>query len=286
MKKSRKKLWITLTAVVASIAVVCLVFGLLFRLKTVSVEFRSRQDTLAFSQLETGILEKVKKDGEFETGKNLLFLNFDENIAKIEKANPFVKVEQIIRRFPNEVGVYISERIPMFRVKDKNSPDWFILDSEFKVLKKITEAQVSQAGLYGSLSFEDKTVEINPDSLKIETYIGEFVTAKNDVHFKEIASGIMAAYDNKDVSRAKSITISEGSKFEVEIVMKTLSTDSGDGCKIVIEGSHDLRTKVYSAVALFSETLQADSSQDLSNSTITVSEGANGKYQATFKTNP
>ena len=69
MQKSRKKLWITITAIVASIIVVCLVFGLLFRLKKVDVEFRQREE-LAFTQLADGILEKVEKDGEFKIGKN------------------------------------------------------------------------------------------------------------------------------------------------------------------------------------------------------------------------
>lgn len=285
MQKSRKKLWITLAAVLTSVVLVCLVFGLLFRLKKVNVEFRNRASK-EFTQLEEGVLENVKNSAEFGFGKNLLFMNFEENIAKIEKEHPFVKVEQVVRHFPNEVSVFISERTPRFRVKDKNSTNWFILDDDFKVLTKLTSAEVIEDGKYGNLSYEDITVEISSSSLVIEAFIGDFVTAKYDSHIKQIGSGILAAYNYKDIGKAKSISIKTEGTLEFEIVMKTSSTDTGDGCKIIVSGTDDLKLKTYSGLKLFISTLQENPTADLSNSTIIIGKNASGEYQGTFKTNP
>ena len=285
MQKSRKKLWITLAAVLTSVVLVCLMFGLLFRLKKVNVEFRNRASK-EFTQLEEGVLENVKNSAEFGFGKNLLFMNFEENIAKIEKEHPFVKVEQVVRHFPNEVSVFISERTPRFRVKDKNSTNWFILDDDFKVLTKLTSAEVIEDGKYGNLSYEDITVEISSSSLVIEAFIGDFVTAKYDSNIKQIGSGILAAYNYKDIGKAKSISIKTEGTLEFEIVMKTSSTDTGDGCKIIVSGTDDLKLKTYSGLKLFISTLQENPTADLSNSTIIIGKNASGKYQATFKTNP
>ena len=276
MQKSRKKLWISITAVCCSIVVLVLVFGLLFRLKTVSVEFRTRAD-ISCSQLEEGILDNVKKSGEFKIGKNLLFYNFDDNIAKIEKAHPYIKVEQIVRRFPNEISVLVSERIPAYRVQSKTGGEWFVLDEDFKVLCKI--ASVSDS--YGNRTFEEVTVELAGYS--ISAYNGDFVTLENGEFIKEVGSGILSAYNFEDIGKAKSISITNsdnGLKFE--IIMKTSATDTGDGCKIIVEGVTDLKLKVYSGVSLFATTLQETPTADISNSKIVISKDSTGNYKATF----
>lgn len=282
MQKSRKKLWITLTAVLCSVTLICLICGLLFRLKTVSVEYREKQGT-EVTQLAEGTLEKVKNSGEFSVGKNLLFMNFDKNIAKIEKENPYVKVEQIVRRFPNEISVYISERVPRFRVREKNSTNWFILDGDFKVLDKVQDGEISVPNKYGTFSLQEKTVELSSSNIQIEAYIGDFVSHSTAETFKQIASGIMAVYDNKEIGKAKSIYIKDDGTFE--IVMNSQAVETGDGCKIVLEGTNELRLKAYSGVHLFYKTIQADQLTDLSNKTIIVSKDKNkdGYYQATFK---
>ena len=134
MQKSRKKFWIVFTSVIASIVLVGLVCGLATRLKTVTVEFRARASS-EYTMLEDGVLDKVANAGEFNRKKSLLFMNFDENIEKIEKSNPYIKVEQVVRHFPNIVKIYVSERIPRYRVVDKDdSNKWYILDVDFKVI--------------------------------------------------------------------------------------------------------------------------------------------------------
>ena len=91
MQKSRKKFWIVFTSIIASLVLVGLVCGLVTRVKTVTVEFRARASA-GYTMLEDGVLDKVAKAGEFDTKKSLLFMNFEENIAKINyELNPKLK---------------------------------------------------------------------------------------------------------------------------------------------------------------------------------------------------
>ena len=136
MEKRRKKILVIFSVIGLSLILLSVIFALMFRLKTVDIEFRSR---VVNTNLPAEIQEKVFETGEFSVGKNIVFMNFDNNIAKIEKSNPFVKVEQIIRRFPNKVTIYISERVPKYRVKEdsKQTNNWYILDEDFKILDKV-----------------------------------------------------------------------------------------------------------------------------------------------------
>ena len=174
MQKSRKKFWLITGITVLSIVALIVVSLLATRLKTVTVEFRTRVEQVN-SQLEEGVLDNVKETGEFKK-KSLLFYNLDENIAKIEKSNPYVKVEQVIRKFPSTLRVYISERTPKFRVEDgKTAGKWYILDSEFKVLDIVTDDIKTHE--YGSTTYYAKTAELNIEGLKVSAYIGDFVNA-------------------------------------------------------------------------------------------------------------
>ena len=155
----RKKLWIIFGSVIASVVVLCVIFALVFRLKTVDIEFRTRV-AQANTNLGEDVQTKVLESGEFEFGKNILFMNFDENIKKIEKSNPYVKVEQVIRSFPNIVRVYISERIPKYRIKDSSEAKWYILDTEFKILDKIDEASLKTEKVNGNSNFYDQTMKL------------------------------------------------------------------------------------------------------------------------------
>ena len=57
----------------------------------------------------------------------------EENEAKIEKAFPFVKVEKMVRRFPDKMTIYVSGRIPEVVVKDSEVLNkWYVLDIEKK----------------------------------------------------------------------------------------------------------------------------------------------------------
>ena len=269
MQKSRKKFWIVFSCVCAAIIVLCSVFAFATKLKTVTVEFRTRlaQDETV---LEKGILDKVLQSGDFKYGKSVLFMNFEDNIANIEKSNPYVKVEQIVRHFPNIARVYISERIPMYRMQDLNEESkWYILDADFKVVA-IVDGDVKQAQ-YGNSTYYEKTIEITPDSITIDSYIGAFVNDEVDrKNLNTIASGVKARASV--ISGVKSIKIESKNNFTFTLTMKNSGINNDDGCEIVIVGQDNLRTKVLAGISCFCEETENKETFDLSKKKITIEE--------------
>ena len=270
MQKSRKKFWVVFTSVIASIVLVGLVFGFVTRVKTVTVEFRARAST-EYTMLEDGVLDKVAKAGEFDTKKSLLFMNFEENIEKIEKSNPYIKVEQIVRHFPNIVKVYVSERIPRYRVVDKDdSSKWYILDVDFKVIDVVIggEAAVKEQNYGRGSSFYDMTVKIEAEDFAVSSHIGSFVT--NDAlkqQLNSISSGIIVSLG--DIKLAKSIEYANG-KFM--ITMKNSGINNDDGCQIELEGLEDLAMKAKAGALAYANATDSTTPVDLSGKIITISK--------------
>ena len=275
MQKSRKKFWIIFSCVLSAVIVLCSVFALATRLKTVTVEFRTR---LAKDEtvLESGILNKVKNSGEFDFGKSILFMNFDEAIEKIEKSNPYIKVEQVVRHFPNVARVYVSERIPMYRIMDANNDDkWYILDKDFKIVDVVT-GDLKQIN-YGSSSYYDKTVEISPDSITLISYVGAFVNDDVDKNFLNIiARGIKSRTDDLAVTKSIKIEKNEGN-FRFTITMKNSGLNDDNGCEIVVEGKSKLEEKVLAGICCFCENTENQSTFDLSSKRIII-ETIDGEF--------
>lgn len=280
MKK--KKTLIVLSIVCLSLILLGVVFSLVFKLKTVDVEIRSRlvqNETL----LGENIQEKVLKDGKFDYNKNVVFMNLNKNVENIEKENAFVKVEQVIRYFPNTVRVCISERIPRFRVRDTKVEDrWYILDEEFKVLDIVDNEEI-ELGITkyngNTVVYFNKTIEISPSSFTITASVGEFVNGEvlKD-YFNAITSGIVGYA--KDISIVKSVKIigsiddakNNTGDFKFEILMKN-GTD--DGGVILIDGADDLVTRTYHGVHCYIAEIKNDTTIDATTAKVKVDKNAN-----------
>lgn len=267
MQNKRKKFWIGFGIGVVSVVAIIVSFLLITRLKTVNVEFVSRlekQETM----LEEGVLDKVLKSGDFDYGKNLLFMNFDDEIKKIEKENPYVKVHEYKRYFPNEVRITISERVPRFRIQDKDNPNkWYILDSEFKILDVIVGDLKETA--CGTSNFYDRTIEISPESLTLSSYIGEFVNDENErQNLVNICSGVYAFATDYFV--VKSIKIEKTDEFIFTLTMKNTANENDNGCKIKIYGTDDIIEKARRGVAVYHGKLESSTFEDISLCEITV----------------
>lgn len=266
----RKKFWIVFSVCIVCIFFVIAVIGVGTRLKTVDVEFRNRlsqEETM----LESGILDKVKESGDFKIGKNIIFMNFKDNIAKIEKENPYIKVEQVIRHFPNIVRVYVSERIPKYRLRDKdNASKWYILDADFKILDAVS-GDLKQA-VYAKSNYYDKTVEISPNSITISSYIGEFVSDDVDKdNLNAIFTGVFSR--TTDYFRVKSVIITKvNDEFNFRLIMKNTAAENDEGCKIDIIGANRLSEKAKLGVSAYCEEIEKDKDIDLTNKKITVEE--------------
>lgn len=249
-----------------------LLFGgvyLLTRLNTVSVEFRTRlsQDE---TRLETGILDKVKESGEFDYKKSVLFLNTKSAIAKIEKSNPYVKVNQVVRKFPNKVNIYISERIPKYRINDPDSTEkWFILDEDFKVLESLTTDELENKGLSA------KTVEVKYISEKI--YIGDFLNKSQEKeNLNNILSGVYGKTKDYFAVVAIDYTAENDTYF---ITMKSGVVNYEGGCVMQIVGSNDLKNKAFKATSVYVGASGSLEGIDLSQKVIIISDESGCKVK-------
>ena len=211
MQIKRKKFWIAFSVIVLCAMVFSIVMSLVTRLKTVTVAFRS---TLSAEQthLNPDVLEKVKNDGEFSYGKILTTMSFNENIKNIEKKNSFVKVEQIVRYFPNRACVFISERITKYRVQAKNNPEkYYILDEEFKVLDIVDAGD-------GLNEYLDITTEILPSTFTVETAFeeGDFIREYELMGvMKDIMSGVYGAIEGYYFIENINLPTKESLDFEI-----------------------------------------------------------------------
>lgn len=280
MRMTRKKFWLTFSVVCASVVLFCAALSLIFRLQTVNVDFRARGVP---TNLEAGIKDDILKSGQFSYKKNILFMNFDSNIEKIEKENPFIKVEQVIRYFPNSVKVFVSERIPRYRVKDTNDEKWYILDKDFKVLDKVTTSEVHTKLMFGgTATYYQTTVEISPSNFTITSEIGNFVKNKTVMNnMLQVTQGIYGKVGA--ISKAKSISFDANNNFV--IVFKNSADENDEGCRVEISGLDDLKQRAYVATKLYIETLEDDPTADLSSSVIIVemSPSGKGEYIARYR---
>lgn len=263
MQAKQKKFWITFSVIVACVMVLSITLSLVTRLKTVSVEFRSRLSAEQ-TNLSMDVLERVKEDGEFAYGKNTLTMSFNNSISKIEKKNPFVKVEQVVRYFPNRICVYISERETKYRVRAKNSNStYYILDDEFKVLKVTSTADELH-------EFQDKTVEILPSTLQIDTAYGEgdFVDELEFMAvFGQVMSGVYGGGDGYFLIDKLSMPTENSLTFQIR----------SSGLEVRIPTLKDVKMQVAVAIDCYLNDLKENVNE--SDFFIEVVE-ENGEYHA------
>lgn len=231
-----KKLWIILISVVLGLTLI--VVGVHFgtKLNTVSVEFRTRLSADE-TRLAEGILDKVKEDGDFNYKKSVLFTNIEENVNKIEAANPYIKVTQIIKKFPNKICVYVSERVPKYRIKDSKADKWLIVDEDFKVLQSVSDVA----------DFSQNTIEINyfVESAKQ----GEFLSKTNERDkLNEILSGVYG--ETKDYFAVTAIDYNQ-TDDTFKLTMKSANTNFEAGCEAWLVGSSNLKSKASKVTSVY-----------------------------------
>lgn len=256
----RKKLWIILASVIVGLIAVLIGGYFLTKLSSVSVEFRTMLGVE--TRLEEGILDKVKESGDFNYKTSVLFLDTQESVDKIEKEHPYVKVHQVLRKFPNKLCLYIEERIPKYRVKDTElSNKWYILDDEFKVLEIATTEEVNE-------DFATCTVEIQ--YFEVSSSAGEFL--QKDLELAKLNSIMSGVYGKtKDYFAVTAINYSEDDDTFY------LTTKSGDyeytnSCEIQIVGSNNLTDKTFKAVSVFIDKNFDGIDIDLSKKIIIISD--------------
>ncbi len=138
MKNKRLlKLLIALTVIV----LVVVLSSTVFTLKNVELCFYDSSNNLIedFSTLSYHADEDVQgiiDSGDFGFGKNIFFLKRQENIDKIEKKYPYIKIIGISATFPDGFCIKAVERHPMYSIYLSNGK-YAICDKELKVLEVV-----------------------------------------------------------------------------------------------------------------------------------------------------
>lgn len=116
------------------IAAIALINGLLFRVKTVTVDF----DTETSIQAEEGEAEKIIAASGIKKGKNIFGVSESRMIKNINAALPGVRVVNIERIFPNRIVIHVSKRVPVYLMKYRqNTSDaakYVVVDGDMVVL--------------------------------------------------------------------------------------------------------------------------------------------------------
>lgn len=126
----RKKRILIFSVCLSIIMLMVVLSATIFRLKTVSVE-----GLLTSFYLTNEDNDAIIEAGEFDYGKNIFFLKFDDNIKRIEQKFPYVKVENIERKFPNYAVINIVERKPAVRLVCDYG--FYVVDEDLKVLNVV-----------------------------------------------------------------------------------------------------------------------------------------------------
>lgn len=238
----RKKRIIIIACIIGAIIVLMTVFAAMFNLRYLSVEVRYNSQPLEVygDSLESGIIES----GDFAYGSNTLFTSYKESIAKIEKTYPYVKVEKLVRHFPDKMTIYISGRTKEALISHGSS--YYVVDVELKVLGVISSsARTNEA--YNSLPVVN--------GLDIGTYeAGDFIGKQSNAkHLVPILDGIYG-YLATPSSVMTDIT------FDIsnEKVVITLDNNGADGATISVSGYSYLKQKVFAAYSAYKNTYETD----------------------------
>lgn len=235
----KKRKIIIFSCVIGILVILAGIFTAMFNLQHISVEVLKNPEIV--EQYGKNVSDGIIDSGKFNYGSNTLFTSYEENKEKIEKAYPFIKVEKMVRRFPDKMTIYITGRVPEVIVKDENKSDTFyVLDINMKVLAVIESQADFNNNLYKDLPILYGSYITNMES-------GDFVTLEKDKKvIADILNGIYAKDQTKS-SVMSDITIDiERQKYKI-----TLKDSDVDGAIIEISGETNLKEKVFAAFSLY-----------------------------------
>lgn len=256
MLKSKKRV-ITIMSILSALFLLLVIGSALFSLQKVSVEFMNTG-----SHIEGYNKNAIVEAGGFSYGKNVLFMNFDKNVKKIEAAFPYAKVVGVTRYFPNKAVVRVVEREAQFRITVAGTT--LVFDSDLKCLEK----------------FEYGSEPSLPKFINMETYSnvepGSFVANPT---LKNIIIGVSSGIDNGSASMSMSSVFSINrttdilGEDQVEIV---LYDGNNLGTTIVIKGLNNFTQKAIGAFNCYSSSEGIQNSLNKGDITITVPSNFDG----------
>ena len=234
----RKKRLIIISVILSVFAVMIVLASTVFMLKSASVDIVSANTSV----LSASDSDSIIKCAKFNYGGNVLFMNFNKQIERIEKEFAYAKVEKIERKFPNKVVVHISERSPAFYVQ--TTQYIYVLDNDLKVLNVVAPEDFNESN--SSLPQNALLVPKLFD-FEIESGTTKGSKLKNDA-LKSIIQSIITGLKKSDINitQLKSIkTFYEVDEFRLE-----LGIDNNE-MTLLIKGAKDLSQKVQVGIQAY-----------------------------------
>ena len=231
----KKRRIIVISCIIGIIVILVGIFAAMFNLQHITVEIKKNPEIVLSYGEDVG--DKIIKTGDFPYDSNTLFSSYKDNQEKIEKNFPFVKVEKLVRRFPNKMTIYVSGRIPEAIVKNKSS--YYVLDIDLKILAVISSVSELDNDMYKGLPIVEG---IDMSGLSS----GDFLEKSEGSELVAILDGIYAK-DKTKSSVMSRITINKQDNL-YSIVLRDSNVD---GAKIDIKGSENLKEKVFCAYSLY-----------------------------------
>ena len=199
MKKKNVIAWSIVVGVIVAIGIICAMVFTLSKIDfqiTAQITVPGRSRLFTQGQTVSSVQNNMESSANFNKGGNLLFMTFDDQIENIEKANPYVKVEKIVRRFPNKITVYYSEREAVALLPLKNvEKAYFVVDTQLKILDYVTQS--ADGYLNQDLSqYILPVIDYYSYGASAELKVGETIdniSLKN--HLQDFVSGAFSAYN-------------------------------------------------------------------------------------------
>lgn len=267
MKKKQIIAWSIVVGVVLSVVLIC---SLVFTLRKVDYQLtavitqENRSRLFASGRTKQDVESKISESAKFDIGGNLLFMKFDKSIAAIEKANPYVRVEKIVRRFPNKITVYYSEReaVGLLPVKDVENA-YYVVDSTLKVLDQ-TSSQENRFNLpiidYYGQSFSANVGDFIDSPLK--SFVTNFVTGAYSGEVN--ANGQTSVLYEDVMGRTSKIVLKNKEENNPEKIIQYHLT-ANNGSSVVVEvwrADYKLSEKVSYSWMMFINVISKRTEQD------------------------
>lgn len=235
MTRTKRNL-IIIGSIVGFFVLLAIVFGALFSLRGIQVDYRSADLKTEYLYLEDDIVE----DSSLKMGKNILFLDVDESEEILEKKYPYARFE-IVRNFPNKLVIYVYKREAVFKVLNKQG-NYEIYDRDLKCLEIVgnvgmSEAQKSIPVLEGVeielCGFSGNFMQ-NPTLLdKIGTIV-DGVYAVGATNINGLMSNIVFGYDNDNGFDTLVLRTKHGAYISIQDTTTNLYSKVADATKIYI----------------------------------------------------
>jgi len=232
MSKTKRNL-IIIGSIVGFIVLLTILFGTLFSLKKITVDYA----TTTF-RVEEYNKEDIVSASKIKKGKNIVFAEYDNSEKRLEKEFPYAKFN-IVRVFPNRVIIYVYERTPVFRVLKNGF--WYIFDEDLKCLEIVANANIE-------LNNNENVPVLHLEDFVFEAVLGEKLNDQNlKNNIKNIIDGVYG-FKETPISILSDITLSNDDILGTRVVSLKIKES---GTIINVQGENLLKEKIAFAIGTY-----------------------------------